>query len=987
MRCEITNLTSKNHQGRYSFSMLLLSVFLLMSNGTALATQPELNSLKSLLQKGIMLYDAGQLDESEAIFRKVLYFTNNDKNLSPSIEAAASNELANVYKDKENYEDAERLYRKAIGAWEILERKYPEKIEVKINLITTLNNLAIVYLRMDDLQNAEKLLNRSVEISEKNDVFTPELGKSYNYLGIVNEKRNNANIAISNFNKALEILHKLSASKEYADTLNNLSIMYSNQGKYDKAEPLLIESIELTKQLDGVNHPSYAQSLNNLSVFYKNTSSFKKAESYALQAINLFNKIFGIYHSEYLNSVNNLVDIYIKQSKYKEALVLVKQTIENKTVDINTALYVLSGAQSSGLIDEKEAIKDSYEVMQLSISTSAAQAVNNLSRRFSTQNKELASLIKQNQDLENNNNDLDKKILSSIALDPAVRDFSLLSKIHSQISVNNKMIKNIQLLISEKFPDYASLSNPLPLTIEQTQKILTDEEGVVSFFSLDKNCFVWIITKSSAHWRQLDVTKSQLNKDILKLRESLTNKEIKPFDAALSFKIYQELFSDIESYLDNKNRLSLLAVGPLTSLTPNVLVTRDPSGKALKELDWFVNKYATAIIPSIFSLQTMRVQAGKSSAQKAMIAFADPIFNQINNKVPVIDQVALRSLPNYFQSNQINYNKLSNSLPQLPSTRDEVLAIGKFVGANQNDIILGNLATEAAVKQATLDQYRIVYFATHGLVAGELSQFAKAGAEPALIFTLPKNPSPVDDGLLQASEVARLNLNADWVVLSACNTASSDGAGAEALSGLAQAFLYAGARSLIVSYWDVLDDATRDLMSFVFESSAQSTNTYHSVLLQKAMIKLLHQAKTDDEAHPRVWAPFVVVGEPDILKYIESNTAPASTNVNSKSGSASNIEDKESFEELQKKQYLTTVYNKIVSNINKSDIKDFDVNRKGVISFDIDNDGNIIETKVYESSGSKEIDRWAQVNVIKSSPFPKPPKNIPHKLRFNFSTK
>ncbi len=113
-------------------------------------------------------------------------------------------------------------------------------------------------------------------------------------------------------------------------------------------------------------------------------------------------------------------------------------------------------------------------------------------------------------------------------------------------------------------------------------------------------------------------------------------------------------------------------------------------------------------------------------------------------------------------------------------------AIAKSLQVSKGDIKLGLNATEEAVKQSKLDAYRVVYFATHGLVAGDLQEFTKAKAEPALAFTIPEKPSDLDDGLLQANEVAELKLDADWVVLSACNTASSDGVGAESLSGLAR---------------------------------------------------------------------------------------------------------------------------------------------------------------------------------------------------------
>jgi CHAT domain-containing protein len=112
-----------------------------------------------------------------------------------------------------------------------------------------------------------------------------------------------------------------------------------------------------------------------------------------------------------------------------------------------------------------------------------------------------------------------------------------------------------------------------------------------------------------------------------------------------------------------------------------------------------------------------------------------------------------------------------------------------------------------------LADYRAVYFATHGLLAGDV----KGLGEPSLALTIPNEPSELDDGLLTASEVAQLKLNADWVVLSACNTAAGDKPGAEALSGLARAFFYAGARALLVSHWAVDSDAATRLTTTTFD--------------------------------------------------------------------------------------------------------------------------------------------------------------------------
>ena len=291
-----------------------------------------------------------------------------------------------------------------------------------------------------------------------------------------------------------------------------------------------------------------------------------------------------------------------------------------------------------------------------------------------------------------------------------------------------------------------------------------------------------------------------------------------------------------------------------------LLVTKDPAGKTLKDVDWLVKSYAITVIPSIYSLKTMRAQKPQSAAPNPMIAFADPVFSKTARKEA--QKVALRSMTNFYSGTQINIQALAESLPQLPSTRAEVLNIAKTLNVSASDIHLGLEATVTAVKKAPLDQYRIVYFATHALVTGDLKAFAQAKAEPALALTIPDKPTDQDDGLLPMSEISELKLNADWVVLSACNTAASDGVGAEALSGLARAFFYAGTRSLIVSHWDVLDEETVQLMSDLFKINSQNKSLSHGEALRQAQLDMLNNAKNDDQAHPRVWAPFVVVGEP-----------------------------------------------------------------------------------------------------------------------------
>ncbi len=196
----------------------------------------------------------------------------------------------------------------------------------------------------------------------------------------------------------------------------------------------------------------------------------------------------------------------------------------------------------------------------------------------------------------------------------------------------------------------------------------------------------------------------------------------------------------------------------------------------------------------------------------------------------------------------------------LPETADELCAVAQDLKAEVRDIRLGARATERELKRLSasgeLAQYRIVHLATHGVLAGQLD----GAHEPGLILTPPSEPSEEDDGYLSASEIAALHLDADWVILSACNTAAGSATSAEALSGLARAFIYAQARALLVSHWAVYSDATVKLITVAAREMARDAKVGRAEAQRRSMLMLIDKGEPQ-EAHPAFWAPFVVVGE------------------------------------------------------------------------------------------------------------------------------
>ena len=307
------------------------------------------------------------------------------------------------------------------------------------------------------------------------------------------------------------------------------------------------------------------------------------------------------------------------------------------------------------------------------------------------------------------------------------------------------------------------------------------------------------------------------------------------------------------------------------------------------DVSWLIRDHALTVLPAVSSLKALRDSAKPAAAnRKPYLAFANPLLEgEAGNSddkmraedaarktdcVTVAKVRAIEEMAGAFASFRAKEAKLGGAanvnelrqLPPVPQTADLVCGVAQALGADEADIHLAARATEASVKAMsasksasdTLAAYAVVNFATHGAVAGEL----KGSAEPGLVLTPPKEGSDEDDGYLSASEVVGLKLDADWVILSACNTAAGGAENAEALSGLARAFFYAGARALLVSHWPVREKAAVALVTRAIDAAAHDKSVGRAEAMREAMLAL---ADSPDAviAHPSYWAPFVVVGE------------------------------------------------------------------------------------------------------------------------------
>ncbi len=279
----------------------------------------------------------------------------------------------------------------------------------------------------------------------------------------------------------------------------------------------------------------------------------------------------------------------------------------------------------------------------------------------------------------------------------------------------------------------------------------------------------------------------------------------------------------------------------------------------------FRNALRLPIAGSIVAL--VYVIYGMAPKEPEFLGFGDPDFARSNDSrrdCPEIggdvraDTPALDTL---FQG--VNTNPKSvRELKRLPGTCREVKSMAEAFKAPRSNVVLGMAASEAGVRShPRISKARIIAFATHGLITGSLDNTL---AQPALAFTPPAEvkdqlPPTEDDGLLTTTDAATLDLQADWVLLSACDTAAKEGTDPDGLSGLARAFFYAGARSLLVSHWPVHDEAGMRLTTKAVELMTEDPSLTRPQAFRLSMKALLNDTSDPRFAHPAFWAPFFIV--------------------------------------------------------------------------------------------------------------------------------
>jgi CHAT domain-containing protein/Tfp pilus assembly protein PilF len=859
--------------------ILLTGLALLASSCLSAPSSAQRGETAALSAKITELSRAGKY--SEALPLAQVQLQTLEKKYGPAHRdvAAALNNLAELYGHQGNDAEAEPLLKRAIA---ILDKVVGLDSS---EAAPELNNLAALYQRQERYAEAEPLFKRALAVREKSlGRDHPDLGQSLNNLATLYEKQGRHGDSGPLFRRALAIYEKAAGPQHpaVATLLNNLGQVDKVQGRYAEAEPLIKRSLAIREKVLGPDHPDVARSLNNLADLYERQGRYAEAQPLFERALAIRERAVGPDHPDTATSTNNLASFYQAEGRPADALPLVERLIATGRTQLRAALPVLLDAQRQQLMPAEKALDDALNAIQRGTRSQAASAVNKLAVRLAAGSDRLAELVRRDQDLVTEAEALDKSLVAAVSKERAKRDVAAEQRSRDRLAVIATERARLQKTFAAEFPNYAALSNPLPMTRAEIQALLSDDEALVLFAVTEKESYVVAITRESTDWKPIRRGAETISQQVAAFRRGLDIGKANDatgksglFDLALANELYGTLLGQVEPLVKDKRSLLVVPSGALTALPFHLLVTEKPAAAIPDTVDgyrdaaWLLKRQAVSVLPSVVSLKTLRVSARKEQGAKPMTGFGDPLFNPSREgsgdkraAKPGAVKSAARGVTNvaytdFWKGAGVDRARLAQALPQLPDTADELNAVAKDLGVSASDIHLGEDASETTVKRAPLADYGIVYFATHGLVAGDV----KGVAEPSLVLSLPTQPSELDDGLLTASEVAQLKLNADWVVLSACNTIAGDKPGAEALSGLARSFFYAGARALLVSHWAVDSEAATRLTTSTFDRLKADPKLGRGEALRQAMLAYLNDTSSPRNAYPALWAPFALIGE------------------------------------------------------------------------------------------------------------------------------
>lgn len=752
------------------------------------------------------------------------------------------------------------------------------------------NDLALQYLQQAQVMRVE--LHGKVHAS---------VADSYNNIGLVNADINTF-AAIIHFKNALKIYQQVYEDNhpKMALVLNNLALQYDSQENYTEALEKLNHVAKIWDAIYLNDHPSKAFANFSIGNVYYHQKEFEKALQYEEKALEMYKALYGDKHPEIANIYNLEGSIHMTQGHFKEAIMTFQKAIYANLSD-QVFLTVYDHADLEGyynadillnsLLQKAKAFSDyhynkSLKFKDLSASLSTLEIADELvshmrqirlnekdklalgataseiyetgvslavsmsevsmkpsvylSKAFDfaeksksavllsaiqdTNAKEFSgipkALLEEESALKANVSLAEQKLASNTDVDLEATIKSELLSLNNQY---NAFVKKLEV----DFPNYYNLKfNVKHASVKDLQQVLNAKTAVITHFLSPTRVYTFYISKEKMRVKHV-AKNEQLAKKILALRNAIKY-DVKDAFVQASTLLYDQLLDvKIESDID---QLAIIPEGELATIPFEVLMEEEKDWLSLKysQMPYLIKKYKVSYDNSatLYLQRSQEINAYQGESEDIML-FA----------------------PVDFQKHQ--YFGISQAMSDLPGTVDEINEIDylfKGVGGSPK-VFVREQANKSSLLNDELKRYKYLHFATHGLVNE---------SEPSLsrIFL---SPDGSKDGSLFSGEIYNMNINADLVCLSACETGLGKVSKGEGIVGLSRALLYAGAKNMVVSLWSVSDESTSRLMvDFYNQHLNFSDHKTFSAALRKAKLGLLNEEKY---SRPYYWAPFILIGE------------------------------------------------------------------------------------------------------------------------------
>ena len=805
----------------------------------AIALSREIKSLdhevKCLRQFSALYWDQAEYREFyklNEVAVKIAISISNKKE-----EGRCLNNLGLYYWKIDNYASALNSYEASL--------KIAIKEKNALDQADTLRNMGVIWVFLGNYEKALDYLTKAYNLDQE--LFDKaNLAKDYNNIGsafikkgFLSDNKEDFNKALSYFSDSLKLAKEAKDKKLIIQVLNNIGSAKSHLQLYSEALEYFELALSQAKETNDNN--SLGMLLNNIGIVYSNIGNYEESTRYYQKAIDVALGINGgdILWEAYLeiaNSLKNQKHYEEAINNYENSIRVIEEIRYNSVQEELKASYLGSGKRIDAyqnLIDllatldiddnKKEHGTEAFNYLEKakargfldSLEVSEVNVSQGVNFKLVNQEKEIMREISQ----------LYTKLLMP-GLSPEDK-----TRITEQLKTFDEKLDTLKREIRTTSPAYAGLKYPEIITLDEAKRMANAGTAFFAYTLGKDRSYGFVLRKDDFRIFRAPARKV-LQDQVAEYRKAISDKD--NCDFGLGRVLFKELV--LPGLTKGTKRIVFVPDDILNLLPFETLVPDD------RKEGWLVQDYAIAYVPSLSSLRELdiRKKGRRSRPKKDLLAFGDPYYG--SNEEDVRGQG-----PDIFQD---FYSNPSVNFFRLKYSGLETRGIASLFKASRTDAFERERATEDRLKSEPLTDYRIIHFAAHGLIDD------KKPARSSIILSLDQDPA--EDGFLQMREVFDLKMNADLVVLSACQTGLGQFIRGEGIEGLSRAFFYAGSSSVLMSLWAVNDQATYQLMERFYRHLRSSENPMNA--LRRAKLEMIDSKVL---SHPYYWAGFILNGKTD----------------------------------------------------------------------------------------------------------------------------